>query len=123
MYDEISDSLYDIEAGDQDEYHYEPEEPSEPIVTYLPGTTFINVYEIFQSYGGPEEGGWWYNVGTLVRSVQVPTALADGYVAMLEKEYPHTGEYYKVNYSGGDFRTYYDDAPGADFPSEVPHYE
>ena len=22
---------------------------------------FVNVYEIRQSYGGPEEGGWWYD--------------------------------------------------------------
>ena len=24
---------------------------------------YLNVYEVTQQYGGPEEGGWWYNYG------------------------------------------------------------
>jgi len=27
----------------------------------------VAVYEIDRAYGGPEEGGWWYNTGELVR--------------------------------------------------------
>jgi len=27
----------------------------------------IAVYELDRSYGGPEEGGWWYDTGSLVR--------------------------------------------------------
>ena len=27
---------------------------------------YINVYEMSQAYGGPEEGGWWYDVGQYV---------------------------------------------------------
>lgn len=29
---------------------------------------FLNVYEIGQAYGGPEEGGWWYTSGNPVES-------------------------------------------------------
>ena len=29
---------------------------------------YLNIYEIGQAYGGPEEGGWWYTVGTPVES-------------------------------------------------------
>jgi len=29
---------------------------------------WVNVYEEGQAYGGPEEGGWWYSVGTPVHS-------------------------------------------------------
>lgn len=25
---------------------------------------FVNVYNVQQAYGGPEEGGWYYDVGT-----------------------------------------------------------
>jgi len=32
---------------------------------------FINVYDLFQSKGGNEEGGWWYDCGTPVKSVKV----------------------------------------------------
>lgn len=27
---------------------------------------YVNVYETYQCYGGPEEGGWWYMAGELV---------------------------------------------------------
>lgn len=27
----------------------------------LPGELFLMKYEDSQQYGGPEEGGWWYN--------------------------------------------------------------
>jgi len=32
---------------------------------------YINVYEVVQAYGGPQEGGWWYNCGTPIESVCV----------------------------------------------------
>lgn len=28
-----------------------------------PGELFLMKYEDSQQYGGPEEGGWWYNLG------------------------------------------------------------
>ncbi len=31
----------------------------------------VAVYESELAYGGPEEGGWWYAVGSLVRTVKV----------------------------------------------------
>ena len=24
---------------------------------------YVNAYEVTRHYGGPEEGGWWYNRG------------------------------------------------------------
>jgi hypothetical protein len=30
----------------------------------------IAVYDVDRRYGGPEEGGWWYDAGTLVRVVR-----------------------------------------------------
>ena len=33
-------------------------------------THIIAVYKVDLAYGGPEEGGWWYEVGSLVRVVR-----------------------------------------------------
>lgn len=30
---------------------------------------FLNTYERHMAYGGPEEGGWWYDCGTPVQSI------------------------------------------------------
>lgn len=29
----------------------------------------LAIYEIDRAYGGPEEGGWWYDCGQLVRII------------------------------------------------------
>ena len=34
---------------------------------------WLAVYEIHSEYGGPEEGGWYYQAGTLVASASVET--------------------------------------------------
>jgi len=31
----------------------------------------LNIYEIGQAYGGPEEGGWWYTCGEPVESTEI----------------------------------------------------
>lgn len=35
--------------------------------------TYINTYLINRAYGGPEEGGWWYDVSVPVESVYFET--------------------------------------------------
>lgn len=32
---------------------------------------YLNTYETWQAYGGPEEGGWWFECGTPVQSLKV----------------------------------------------------
>ena len=32
-------------------------------------TVYLNTYEKWEAYGGPEEGGWWYTCGIPVQSV------------------------------------------------------
>ena len=32
-------------------------------------TVYLNTYETYQAYGGPEEGGWWFECGEPVQSV------------------------------------------------------
>ena len=43
---------------------------------------YLNTYETFQSYGGPEEGGWWYECGTPVQSIFISS---DDYEEWIEK--------------------------------------
>lgn len=41
---------------------------SYPLVRLLLGLRYsVAVYEVDRAYGGPEEGGWWYDCGDLVR--------------------------------------------------------
>ena len=30
---------------------------------------YVNVYEVSQCYGGPEEGGWWFTAGELLETI------------------------------------------------------
>lgn len=32
---------------------------------------YLNTYETWESYGGPEEGGWWFECGTPVQSIKI----------------------------------------------------
>jgi hypothetical protein len=32
---------------------------------------YVNAYEVTRHYGGPEEGGWWYNLNTPIASVPI----------------------------------------------------
>lgn len=34
---------------------------------------YLNTYEVQNLYGGPEEGGWWYESGSPVQSVRLST--------------------------------------------------
>lgn len=51
-------------------------------------TSFVNVYELDRHYGGPEEGGWWFTSGTVVKSLVVPTIEVNDYAALLEELFP-----------------------------------
>jgi hypothetical protein len=32
---------------------------------------YVNIYAVGQGYGGPEEGGWWFPIGTPVGAIPV----------------------------------------------------
>jgi hypothetical protein len=39
---------------------------------------YINAYKVYRAYGGPEEGGWWYDMGTPVASIPISTEYRRG---------------------------------------------
>jgi hypothetical protein len=54
----------------------------------------VALYEIDREYGGPEEGGWWYDVGTLIPGTQRSFLAEDApqaqvYVDTLAARYPY----------------------------------
>jgi len=94
-------------------------------------TYVVAVYDVALAYGGPEEGGWWYDVGTLVkvcRTFRSETA-AIAYRDRLDRKMPgfnrRMGRRPKHSVlSSGEFEAciYQDYAP-KHFPDQRPHYE
>jgi hypothetical protein len=102
----------------------------EPVIVTRPETPevkFVNVYEMFREYGGPEEGGWWYDRGELIVVIRCAANEAADVRDQLRSYFPtQTGSsrgYCGVTYTGGDYRTEISDTPGQSYPAERPHYE
>ncbi|MFI5776999.1 hypothetical protein [Nocardia sp. NPDC051570] len=87
---------------------------------FLPGSKFVNVYSLTRYYGGPEEGGWYYDEGVLELSIQVAGEDAvDELVEELCQIYPSTKA--RFTYHGGDdYSIYIQDKPGADWSKYKP---
>lgn len=91
---------------------------------------FVNAYSVCRCYGGPEEGGWWYDSGRPLASV--PVIEDDETVIEMEKKritelmgWPvgptRQGRYSVIG--GDDFEICVEDEPGQPYPAERPHYE
>jgi uncharacterized protein (DUF1684 family) len=89
----------------------------------LTGTWWINVYRINRRYGGPEEGGWWFDTGEPVASIpvkgQAEARQAAGY---WRKRFPKTDCRYS-SIGGEDHDVMVQDHFAESFPRERPHYE
>ena len=96
-------------------------------------TWHINVYEQHRNYGGPEEGGWWFDSGVYQPKMSVTfdgsPEDANAYALDLHdrlkaeadaNQVPYVSS---VAYNGGRYMVQTDDKPGADWPVERPHYE
>lgn len=93
---------------------------------------FLNVYVTNQAYGGPEEGGWYYNVGEFVRCAgtffneEHARAERDALQAHIDKtENDPRGPYADRNsvLCEGEARVHIERFPGEDYPQSRPHYE
>ena len=85
---------------------------------------FINVYEVTRHYGGPEEGGWYYNVGTPKDSVFTsdPHSIPRIRKWFIEKygDEAH-GDIYSVN-GGLEIQVIVEDHPSRRWPDRRPVY-
>lgn len=100
-----------------------------------PRVVYVNAYAVSQLYGGPEEGGWWYDAGTPLASI--PVIVPDDWVGNQDHDdinaakeqlkaaigwvSKHPGRYSVIG--GDDFEIYVENEMAQPFPSERPHYE
>lgn len=116
------DDDYEYELSPEDEKLQEKMARS---VTYL--GKFVNVYLIDKAYGGPEEGGWWYEYGQAIRSTEVLAQDAE-IRSQAERTWCDNENRLRRSDIGsvlseGCYVVYVEDEPAQDFPSERPHYE
>ena len=96
-----------------------------PVLILTPAgqpVVFVNVYAIDRRYGGPEEGGWWYDAGEPVGSVAcVNRTEAGAVMVQLQQQYPKTKKRYSM---GGvdDWDVLVEEQPPKAFPAVRPHY-
>ena len=93
----------------------------------------VAVYEINRQYGGPEEGGWWYDAGELARIVRVYCSeeAARAYCRRLNDRLksrtigPNTErrELSSVLSEGEYHAEVWEDTAPASYPDGRPHYE
>lgn len=89
---------------------------------------FVNEYEINRTYGGPEEGGWWYETGRFIKeharhtSSQHATQTRD---ALTDEIETRRIDRYPPNHVACDGwpEIRIETHPGRDFPETAPHYE
>jgi hypothetical protein len=100
--------------------------------TYTHGTVhiaYVNVFDVTRCFGGPEEGGWWYDAGECIESHRVAATTEEELDTMcrdlidkLREDYPRTGKRYSV-LGGIDYDVFRQDHEGRDFPECIPRYE
>lgn len=90
----------------------------------------IAFYEIDRVYGGPEEGGWWFDTGDLRRPLKVVRTEreADSVAAranrLLDRFQRHTRSPSSMAYASGRFAAcVFGDTAPRHFPATRPHYE
>mgnify|MGYP003400567908 FL=1 len=91
---------------------------------------FISEYQVDRCYGGPEEGGWWYDWNDFVKVIATAGDEDDAYRvcralnAAAKKEREEGGERDRYSVIGGaDVAYHVEDTPGEDQSTEHPHYE
>lgn len=84
----------------------------------------VTAYEVERHYGGPEEGGWWYNWYELIESVPIHRHDADEVAETLKGKYQDRvqGDIYSV-LGGVAISVFVEDNLGEYETKVRPHYE
>lgn len=85
---------------------------------------YVNVYELAQGYGGPEEGGWYYEAGVpiaayLCENLREAERLQK---SLREGRFPDNRARYSVRPQNIDFGVYIETHFAAPFPEQTPRY-
>lgn len=86
----------------------------------------VGVYEVERVLGGQEEGGWWYDTGTLIGAIECESAL-DAYFRLSDMTdiFPRTGKRNSV-LGGADWNVVFvrpNETLDLYFPTTTPRYE
>ena len=97
---------------------------------------YLNIYELAQAYGGPEEGGWWYTYGEPVESTEVVNLRQSIKTCDdLNAKFRTSSSGYAMGFGDDNYlirggtwgdkklRARIEDHPAEAFPQERPHYE
>jgi hypothetical protein len=92
--------------------------------------SIVAFYEVDRTYGGPEEGGWWYDSGRFVRAIgfYLTDAAAIGAAQranrLLERLQRHRRGVDSVLYAGVRYRAFsFTGLPPERFPADSPRYD
>ncbi len=85
---------------------------------------FVTAYEVTRHYGGPEEGGWFYNWYSPINTVSTSESNAEWLVESFKKKYGDrvTGDIYSV-LGGVAIAVIMEDKPAENKSTERPHYQ
>lgn len=85
---------------------------------------YVNAYHVQLAYGGPEEGGWWYDTGTFLHGLPAKHLRECETIRLkLLARFWHLDDGPKSNVnSQGEIHIYIDRERGKDFPQERPYY-
>lgn len=95
-------------------------------VNTAPERQWVNVYEVSLCYGGPEEGGWYYDIGTPLASVPFQNYTERSEIeAHIRRMYPDIGKKSMRHLSSGpsDIELSIEDHMAEAYPTTRPHYE
>lgn len=88
---------------------------------------YVNAYDHNRSYGGPEEGGWWFDTGTLLASIP---CYSEEHIEAAKKVLKEAfGPQFERHHDIGSvicegvLQILVEDEPGKDYPTQRPHYE
>jgi hypothetical protein len=91
---------------------------------------YVNVYLVDRAYGGPEEGGWWFDYGlfqaeqsTSRHEEDAATREAERLQRWCDEENAQRRSDISSVVSEGRYVVYVEDEAGADWPAQRPHYE
>ena len=88
------------------------------------GIRYVNVYEIHRCYGGPEEGGWWFDAGELI-TTETHGSLKSAEQAKQRLELEYNNDNRPPLHSvlnNGFYQINIDPLPGKNWPDRKPYY-
>jgi len=89
---------------------------------------YVNAYSVQRCYGGPEEGGWWFDAGEPIEGIVLPEGSTQEQIEaakqQLYEKHGWASKYSRSSVLGDeDFEVYVESQLGTAFPTTRPRYE